>query len=111
MKKSTLMSLVSYLNGETVTNLDEIKSELEAELNRNAEKAAANRELYDAAEAVTLAGLKRAGTNITVGELYDEIADELPDGFTRGKLNYALTRMWSDKVLVTSGKPNTYSLK
>ena len=111
MRKSTLMSLVSYLNGESVTNLDEIKAELEAELNRNAEKAAANRELYEAAEAVVLAGLERAGTAVTVSELYAEVEDELPDGFTRGKLNYALTRMWADKVLVTEGKPNTYSLK
>lgn len=111
MKKATLMSLVSYLNGENMTNLDEIKAELEAELNRNAEKAAANRELYEAAEAVVMDGLRRAGALVTISELYEEIADELPEGFTRGKLNYALTRMWNDKVVVVSGSPNTYAIK
>ena len=40
MKKSTLSTLVSYLNGETITNLDEIRAELEKELNKGAEKAA-----------------------------------------------------------------------
>ena len=34
MKKNTIETLVAYLNGETVTNLDEIKAELETELNK-----------------------------------------------------------------------------
>lgn len=110
MRKSTMMSLVSYLNGETITNIDEIKQELEAELNRNAEKAQANRDLYAVALDVVLAGLELCGRPVTAGELFDEIEGELPDGFTKGKLQYALSRMWSDKVLCISGKPNTYSL-
>ena len=88
MKKSTLSTLVSYLNGETITNLDEIRAELEKELNKGAEKAAANRALYDAAKEVVLANLSE--TPVTVSELYEQISDELPDGFSRSKLQYGM---------------------
>lgn len=109
MKKSTMMSLVSYLNGETITNIDEIKQELEEELSRNAEKAQANRDLYAVAHDVVIAGLKICGCAVTASDLYAEIADDLPDGFTKGKLQYALSRMWDD-VKCIGGKPNTYTL-
>jgi len=111
MKKSTMIALVSYLNGATVDNLDEIKAELEAELNRNAEKAAANRELYEAAKSVIFEGFRVAGTPITIAELYEEIKDELPDGFSKSKVQYAVTRLWTDEVTKVEGKTNSYTLK
>lgn len=111
MKKSTMIALVSYLNGATVDNLDEIKAELEAELNRNAEKAAANRELYEAAKSVIFEGFRVAGTPVTIAELYEEIKDELPSGFSKSKVQYAVTRLWADEIAKTEGKINTYSLK
>ena len=111
MKKSTMIALVSYLNGATVDNLDEIKAELEAELNRNAEKAAANRELYESAKSVIFEGFRVAGTPITIAELYEEIKDELPQGFSKSKVQYAVTRLWSDEIIKTEGKTNTYTVK
>ena len=106
-----MIALVSFLNGATVDNLDEIKAELEAELNRNAEKAAANRELYDAAKSVIFEGFRVAGTPITIAELYEEIKDELPDGFSKSKVQYAVTRLWTDEVTKVEGKTNSYTLK
>lgn len=111
MKKSTMITLVSYLNGATVDNLDEIKAELEAELNRNAEKAAANRELYEAAKSVIFEGFRVAGTPVTIAELYEEIKDELPNGFSKSKVQYAVTRLWSDEIAKIEGKTNTYTVK
>ena len=111
MKKSTMIALVSYLNGATIDNLDEIKAELEAELNRNAEKAAANREMYEAAKSVIFEGFRVAGTPVTITELYEEIKDELPNGFSKSKVQYAVTRLWVDEIVKTEGKVNTYSLK
>ena len=111
MKKSTMIALVSYLNGATVDNLDEIKAELEAELNRNAEKAAANRELYESAKSVIFEGFRVAGTPVTIAELYEEIKDELPQGFSKSKVQYAVTRLWSDEIVKTEGKTNTYTVK
>lgn len=111
MKKSTMIALVSYLNGATVDNLDEIKAELEAELNRNAEKAAANRELYESAKSVIFEGFRVAGAPITIAELYEEIKGNLPQGFSKSKVQYAVTRLWSDEIVKTEGKTNTYTVR
>jgi len=111
MKKSTMIALVNYLNGATIDNLAEIKSELEAELNRNAEKAAANRELYESAKSVVFEGFRIAGTPITIAELYEEIKGKLPQGFSKSKVQYAVTRLWSDEIIKTEGKTNTYTVK
>ena len=108
MKKSTMMSLVSYLNGATIDNLDEIKAELEAELNKGAEKAAKNRELYDAAKEVVFEGFRVIGSPTTIAELYEEIKDELPEGFGKSKVQYAVTRLWSDEITKVEGKVNAY---
>ena len=109
MKKASLQSLVSYLNGETVDNIAEIKAEIEAELAKGAEKAQANRDLYASAKDIVIGAL--SDTPVTIGELYDEIAEDLPEGFSKGKVQYAITRLWADEVVKTEGKVNTYSRK
>ena len=111
MKKVTLQSLISYLNGETVTNLDEIKAEIEAELNKGEVKAQANRDLYASAHDVVMNCLRMASNPVTIGELYESVADELPEGFSKGKVQYAITRLWADEIVKTEGKVNTYSVK
>ena len=107
MKKSTLKSLVSYLNGEAITNLDEIKAELEAELAKNAEKAEANRKVYEEAREIVLSEL--GDTPATASELYEAVADKLPEGFTKAKVQYALTHYWETYVVKHEGKVNTYT--
>ena len=109
MKKSTMQSLVSYLNGETVDNIAEIKAEIEAELAKGAEKAQANRDLYAQAKGIVLGALSE--TPVTIGELYDEIANDLPEGFSKGKVQYAITRLWADEVTKVEGKTNGYCRK
>lgn len=111
MKKSTLQSLVAFLNGETVTNIDEIKQELENELSKGAEKAQANRDLYAQAHEVVVKALAEITVPVTAAELYEEICDELPEGFTRGKLSYAMSRMWVDEFERSNDRTKTYMLK
>ena len=111
MKKSTMQSLVSYLDGEVVTNLDEIRAELVAELTKGEAKAQANRDLYAQAHDVVMSGLAQATAPVTIGELYESIKGELPEGFSKGKVQYAITRLWADEVEKTEGKVNTYALK
>lgn len=106
MKKTTIQALVSYLNGNTVTNLEEIKAELEAELSRGAEKKAANQELYAQAELVLMKHLDYAPA--TAAELFEACEAELPDGFSKGKFVYALSHgVWSGVVKV-EGTPAQY---
>ena len=109
MKKVSLQSLVSYLT-ETGA-LPEIRDEIVAELNKGAEKAQANRDLYASAHDVVMNGLRMASSPVTIGELYESIKDELPEGFSKGKMQYAITRLWADEVEKTEGKVNTYALK
>ena len=111
MKKSTMKSLVAYLNGETVANLDELKAELEAELNKGEEKAQANRDLYASAHDVVIEALRSASAPVTIGELYEAIEENLPEGMTKGKVQYAVTRLWANEIAKTEGKVNTYSLR
>lgn len=113
MKKSTLKSLVSYLNGETITNLDEIKGELEAELARGEEKAAANRAMYAEAHDVVINAMGYVDHAMTLAEIVEACGDELPEGFTKSKLQYALLNYWTTEVVVNrygQGVANTYRL-
>ena len=105
MKKNTIQSLVSYLNGETVTNLDEIKAELEAELARGKEKAEANRKTYEEMGTAVLEVLRSATAPVTAQELADET------GYAKGKIVYGLTNYWSDSVEKIPGKTNLYAIK
>ena len=106
MKKSSLLSLIALLNGNTIDNADEIKAELEKEVNRGAEKAEANRTLYNEAKTVVLNALEE--TPVTISELFDAVESELPAGFSKGKLQYAITRLWTNDVVRIEGKINTY---
>lgn len=104
MKKTTMKALVDYLNGNTVTNIDEIRAELEAELAKGAEKANANRKLYDDAREVVLSCMTSVPT--TVAQLYESCKDALPEGFTKSKLQYALTNYWAEYVVKIENPKN-----
>ena len=111
MRKASLQSLVNYLTANPVAELEEIKAEAVAELAKGAEKAQANRDLYEQARGVVMEGLRIAGKPVTIGELYESIEGELPEGMTKGKVQYAITRLWADEIVRTEGKVNTYSVK
>lgn len=105
MKKSSLVSLVSYLNGETVDNIAEIKAEIEAELAKGKAKADANRALYAELHDAVILTLANASAPVTAQEIADEI------GEPRGKIVYGLTHYWVDEVVKdATGKTTTYTL-
>ena len=111
MKKGTMQTIVNYINANGVEELFGVRDELTAELNKNAEKAQANRDLYASAHDIVMNGLRMASVPVTIGELYESIESELPEGFSKGKVQYAITRLWADEVVKTEGKVNTYSIK
>lgn len=106
MKKVTIEALVAYLNGETVTNLDEIKAELEAELNKGKAQKDKNAEAYESIHSLIVDTL--SDTPVTCGEVWEAIQNDVPDGITKGKVQYALTHLWQDEIVKIEGKPNTY---
>ena len=106
MKKATMNSILSLIATIDTPEAEAVRAELNAELSKGAEKADANRELYDTAKAVVMDVLGE--TPVTIAELYTECEDALPEGFTKGKLQHAVTRMWTDEIVKIEGKVNTY---
>ena len=108
MKKNTIQSLVAFIDGENVTNIQEIRGELVAELQKNEVKVNAKRELYDAAHDAVMRAITFAPH--TIQEIM--ATTELPEGFTRAKLQYALREVWADEIIKgISGKVHTYQKK
>ena len=111
MKKSTMNAILSLIATINTPEAEEVRAEIAAELAKGAEKAQANRDLYATAHDVVIAALANVTAPVTISELYDEVADELPEGMTKGKVQYAVTRLWADEIAKTEGKVNAYSLR
>ena len=109
MKKASLQSLVTFLTENDA--LLEIRDEIVAELSKGEAKAQANRDLYAQAHDIVMDGLRMATAPVTIGELFESIEGNLPEGFSKGKVQYAITRLWADEIVKTEGKVNTYSVK
>ena len=109
MKKSVFEMVVAMVNGQPVTDMDTLRSEINAEYERMNAKRQANKDAYDTAHDVLMAAL--TDKEQTAKELFE--GNEWPDGFTQGKLNYALRAMWADEVnKVDNGRSaNTYTRK
>ena len=108
MKKATMQTIVNYINDNAIEALFEVRDELTTELNKGAEEKAKNAELYEQAKAVVMNELGMTDKAVTISELFDAVADNLPEGFTKGKLQYAVTRLWKDEIVRIEGKVNTY---
>lgn len=107
MKKSTMNAILSLISSIDSPEAEAVRSELNAELNKGAEKAECNRKLYEAAREIVLSEL--GDSPATASELYEAVADKLPAGFTRAKVQYALTHYWEAYVVKHEGKVNTYT--
>jgi len=110
MKKSTLEALYHYLNGyPSLVDVTTLREEVNAEYERLTAKAEANAQMYEEAKAVVLAAL--TDTPQTALEIFEAVADDLPDDFTSTKVSYALAHRWeADVVKHDNGrKPNTYT--
>jgi hypothetical protein len=109
MKKNVFEMIVAMVNGQPVADMDTLRNEVNAEWNKMTEKKQANRDLYAEAKNAILGGL--SDTPVTIAELFEEVKDDLPQGFTKSKVQYAITRLWADEVTKTEGKVNTYTRK
>ena len=109
MKKNVFEMVVAMVNGREVADMDTLRNEINAEYERMNAKRQANQDVYAAAHDVLMNAL--TDKEQTSKELFER--NEWPDGFTQGKLNYALRAMWADEVRkVDNGKSaNTYTRK
>jgi hypothetical protein len=109
MKKATMNTILSLIANIDTPEANDVRAELNAELNKGAEEKARNAELYASAKEVVMDELSLTDKAVTISELYDAVADKLPEGMTKGKLQYAVTRLWvGDGIAKVEGKVNTY---
>ena len=110
MKKATMNTILTLIATIDTPEAEEVRAELTAELNKGEAVKAQNAALYEAAKAVVMGELAQATEAVTLSELYDAVEANLPEGFTKGKFQYAMTRLWKDEIVKTEGKVNTYHL-
>lgn len=106
MKKATMNTILTLIANDTSAEAEAVRAELTAELGKGEAVKAENAKVYDAAKAVVFAELGE--TPVTISELYDALESELPEGFSKGKLQYAMTRLWKDDLKKVEGKVNAY---
>ena len=105
MKKATFEAIKTALTNFGYDNAD-VLAELDKEINKGAEAKAKNAEAYDAIHDIVMGALTSAPA--TVAEIWEAIEDEVPEGITKGKVQYALTHLWGDEIVKVGGKPNGY---
>ena len=104
MKKNTMTTIANYI--KNVPELAAEYAELKAELDKNAEKAQANRDLYAAAHEVVIGAL--TDKPVTLAELWETVKNTVPEGMTKSKVQYALRELWAAEVVKIEGKVNEY---
>jgi len=105
MKKATFEAIKTALTNFGFADED-ILAELDKEITKGEAQKAKNAEAYEGIHALIVDTLTY--TPVTVAELWESIEDEVPEGITKGKVQYALTHLWQDEIVKIEGKPNTY---
>ena len=105
MRKATFETIFTALTNFGFDN-QEVMDELAKEITKGDAQKAKNAEAYEALHDFVVGNLTDKPT--TVAELWDAIKDEVPEGVTKGKVQYALTHLWQDEIVKVEGKPNGY---
>lgn len=106
MKKATLTAIAKYLTEKNDDYMMDALDEINAELSKGQAQKDKNAEAYESIHALIVESL--SDTPVTCGELWESIEENVPDGITKGKVQYALTHLWQDEIVKIEGKPNTY---
>ena len=109
MTKTLMNSILTLIADNASAEAEEVRQALTAELDKGKAKAEATKAFYEDNKDIVLNAL--SDTPVTIAELYEEIKGDLPQDFTKSKVQYAITRLWADEVVKTEGKVNTYSRK
>ena len=110
MKKSSYEAIYEALTAINYDNT-EVMDDLRKEINRGAEAKAKKASEYDAAKEAVFNTLRLAGKPATVAEIFEDCESNLPEGFTKARVQYGLTHQWAEEVIKTEGKVNSYTLK
>ena len=110
MKKLSLVAIKNALVGFGFED-EEILAELEREITKGDEQKAKNAEGYAILHDIVMDALSATAASVTLAELWDAIEeDATAKGFTKGKVQHGLTKLWGDEIVKIEGKPNEYRL-
>ena len=112
MKKNTLTALYNYfVKSDDTIDLTAVVEDIRAEYEKSAAKVSAKMDAYEQAKPIVLSAI--ADTALTVKDIFAVCENDLPDGFTAHKIQYALLNYWCDEVVkIDNGKaPFTYMVK
>lgn len=109
MKNTTYATVYAFLTANGFDNA-EILAEFEKEINRNAAVKQEKEAMYAKAKPIVLSVMD---VPATISEIFEAVSGnvDLPEEFTKGNLQYAITRLWKDEVEKIEGKVNTYRRK
>ena len=110
MKKSVFEQIVNLINDRPVIDIENVRAEINTEWDALVAKSQSKRNVYDVAKPIVFGVL--TSSPMTVKEIYEACAADLPDDFTQNKVQYLLLHQLADKVKKDdSGKgANTYCL-
>ena len=111
MKKNTITALYNYfVNSDDTIDLSTVVEDIRAEYERTVAKSAAKANAYEAAKPIVFGAMTEP---MTVKEIFAKCENDLPDGFTAHKIQYALLNYWRDEVdKIPNGKSAfTYMVK
>lgn len=111
MTKNTMTRIYNTLKDVEFLDKEEVLAELEKELNRGAAEREAKAAAYEAARPVIFEAMRIIGSPASVADIFTEAEKELPEGFSKNKVQYGLLHYWNDNVVKTEGKVNLYSIK
>ena len=103
----TIYEILTGKNTDEEAKLTVIRA-MEDEMAKEAEKNAAKAEAYDAIREAIFSALTTAPQ--TIADIYEECKDKLPEGATKGQVQYAITRKYANEIVKIDGKPNEYRL-
>lgn len=109
MTITTLQTLINTVNAPEI--VEELKAELakaQKAAEKNAQKATERNAVYETAFNVVKDTLATAGVPLTASEIWEDVQDKVPEGFTFGQLVYGLSHLWA--VDKGDGKVRTYTL-
>ena len=111
MTKNIMNTIHTVLSDAEFEGKAEVMAELEKELNRGAAEREAKAAAYEAARPVVFEAMRVIGAPTTVADIFAEAEKELPEGFSKNKVQYGLLHYWNDSVVKTEGKVNLYAIK
>lgn len=111
MKNSVLSTIASVLSTIDFEGKAEVMEAVNADLHRGDATKAAKAKVYDENWDAVRGVLELCENGATVAELYESLNGKVGSDFTKGKLTYALSHQWADRVEKLTGKVNSYRLR